>query len=110
MGHRKETDYEVAEVEADVWTCDFCERDVENESNIHVFALDPKVKFSRRKITERLVWLNKSEGREQVDKATTITSKMDGHICDECVRDTNLSTGERVRGYVVSCLRKLRLR
>lgn len=110
MGHRKEKDYEVAEVEQDVWTCDFCERDIESESDIHVFAIDPKVKFSSSKAGGGLVWLHKTEGKRAVEKRTSISSKMDGHICDECIRDTNLSTGERVRGTVVACLRKLRLR
>lgn len=85
MAHKTRTDYEVTEVEEDVWECDFCESEVADSDDIHVFAIEPKYVFRPSEADERLVWLNKDGGKRAVKQATSLETMMRGHICDECV-------------------------
>lgn len=84
MAREKRKDYEVAEVETDVYVCDFCDDEYEDFEDIRVFGVNPQLVFDHRQTDENLVWLNKDEGKRAVGESVSIRSDKQGHICNEC--------------------------
>lgn len=93
MGHRKEKDYEVAEVKNDVWSCDFCDSEFTDRDDVKVFGLNPEVRVDHDSASKKLVWTNKDEGRREMLKMAGMNYDRAGHICKGCIEE-NLEPDE----------------